>query len=149
MERGENEAYASSFWSTLKSERSDWIRDKKLKLLLQFGEKPHPELRGVPFANDLIRDPDDLLLMRIAEAPLALGRPFVAPPGVPRDRVLALRQALHDTFADNAFLADCAAQRLECGSPSGGEEMERIIAGAFSAPEAMQKRLREIARTDK
>ena len=145
MERGENEGGASTFWSSLKTIRPDWIADKKVRLLLQYGLEPNPELTDVPFALDLLKDrPADYKLMEVASAPLALGRPFATPPGVPADRVALLRKAFLDTFADANFLADCAKQGLECDQPSTGEQLQKIIDDAYAAPQSIIDRLRAI-----
>ena len=98
MERGENDGYPSSYYSSIKATHSDWLADKKLKFLLQYGSKPNLEIADVPFALDIISNEDDKRLMAIAAAPLSLGRPVLAPPNVPADRLAALRLALEATF---------------------------------------------------
>jgi len=143
-ERGENEGYSSAFWSSLKVVKPDWIRDKKIKFILQYGLAPSPELKDVPFALDLIQKPEDKQLMEIASAQLALGRPFLAPPDVPADRVTALRTSLLETFKDPAYLADCEKQRLECDSPLTGDQMQDILKQAYGAPKPVLDRLRSI-----
>ena len=95
MERGENEGGASTFWSSLKTIRPQWITENKVRLLLQYGLEPNPELKQVPFALDLLKDrPDDYRLMEVASAALSLGRPFAAPPEVPADRLAIAAQSL-------------------------------------------------------
>ncbi len=144
MERGENEGYSSTFWSSLKLTKPDWIAQKRVTLLLQYGGAPAPDLKGVPFASDLIEDENDRRVMQIASAPLALGRPIFAPPGVPAERVAALRKAVSDTYRDPDYLADCAQQRLECTDPSSGTELAELIGNTYAASEATRKRLQEI-----
>src|SRR6185295_10062161 len=117
-ERRENDGNASAYWSSLKAIRPDWIAEKKLKFLLQYGAHPHPELKGVPFALDLIKDPVRHQIMEVASAPLSLGRPIAAPPDVPAERLAALRTAIADTFRDPDYLAECASLRLECDTPA-------------------------------
>ena len=143
-ERGENEGYPSAFWSSLKVVKPDWIRDKKIKFIVQYGMQPEPELKGVPFALDLIKKAEDKQLMEVASAQLALGRPILTPPGVPADRVKALRQSLQDTFKDPAYLADCEKQRLECDAPVTGDQMQEILQRAFDTPKPVLTRLRDI-----
>ena len=106
MERGELEGYPSTFWGSLKATRSDWIKERKVRLLVQYGLKPHPEIPDVPVARTLAKTEADRRLLDVANAPLILGRPYVAPPGVPLDRLAALRKGLMTTFADAAFLAE-------------------------------------------
>jgi tripartite-type tricarboxylate transporter receptor subunit TctC len=143
-ERGENEGFPSAFWSSLKVVKPDWIKDKKIKFIVQYGLAPSPELKGVPFAMDLIKKPEDKQLMELASAQLALGRPMLAPPGVPADRVKALKDALWATFKDPDYLADCAKQRLECDAPLTGDQMQDILNRSYNAPKAVLTRLRDI-----
>jgi tripartite-type tricarboxylate transporter receptor subunit TctC len=145
MERGENEGYPSVFWSSLKVVKPDWIREKKIKMIMHFGSKPHPELANVPFAVNLLKDkPEKRQLMEVASAPLAVGRPMLAPPGVPADRVRALQDALAATLKDPAYLAECEKQNLECGDPTTGAELAKIIADTYNAPKATVNKLREL-----
>jgi hypothetical protein len=143
MERGEVDGYAAAFWSSLKSTRPDWLRDGKIKLLVQYGAEPNPALRGVPFARDLAADEDDRILLDVANAPLAFGRPFVLPPGVPADRVAAWRKAFLDTYKDPAFIAEAARQQIEI-EPSTGEEMQGTLERAYTAPQRVIARLRSL-----
>ena len=144
MERGENEGFPSTFWSSLKSSRPGWIAEHQVKLLVQFGGAPNPELAQVPFAPDLIAKEEDRQVMVAASAQLALGRPILTPPGVPPARVAALRQAMGETFRDPDFLADCARQRLECHDPSSGTEVARLVAEIYALPPHVRERLIEI-----
>jgi len=141
MEGGEVEAMASPFWSSLKTSRPTWYKEGKIRFLFQYGGEDHPELKSVPRALDLLANDADKTLLAIAAAPLALGRPFTAPPGIPADRLAALRAAMLATFKDPAFLADCAKQRLECADPRSGEELGALIGRAYAAPADVRKRL--------
>lgn len=145
MERGENEGGAASFWSSLKTIRPQWIAENKIRLLLQYGLEPNPELKHVPFALDLLKNnPNDYRLMEVASAALSLGRPFAAPPDVPADRLAILRKSFSDTFADAGFLADCAKQGLECDAPSTGEQLQRVVKDAYAAPQEIIDRLQKV-----
>ena len=146
MERGENDGYPAIFWSTLKASHADWLHDKKIRLLLQYGGKPNPEIRDVPFATDLMRTDEDRRVMEIAAAPFALGRPFAVAPNVPQGRVNALRGTLEATFRDPEYLAECDRQRLECSDPVTGAEISESIARTYSAPEPVRRRLLDIYR---
>jgi tripartite-type tricarboxylate transporter receptor subunit TctC len=143
MERGEVDGYAAAFLSSLKSVRSDWLRDKKIKLLVQYGAEPSPELPGVPFARDIADADDDKILLDMANAPLAFGRPYMLPPGVPADRVAAWRRAFLDTYRDPAFIAEAAKQQIEI-TPSTGEQMQEILQRAYAAPQPVIDRLRTL-----
>lgn len=144
MERGENDGYPSAFWSSLKVAKPDWIREKKIKMLVHFGAKPHPELASVPFALDVIKDPQKRQLMELASAPLSVGRPMLAPPEIPADRVRALQDALFATLKDPQYLAECQKQNLECDDPTSGAELAKIITDTYNAPQALVAKLREL-----
>ncbi len=144
MERGENDGNSSAYWSSLKATKPDWIADKKIKFLLQYGSHPHPELKDVPYALDLIKDPRKRELMEVAQAPLALGRPIAAPPEVPPDRVAALRTALAETFRDPDYLSECKAMRLECDEPVAAQTITEALARAYNASPEVLRELRQI-----
>ena len=103
MERRELDGHPSAFMSALSSTRPTWLRDKTAKAIVQYGPEKHGDLGDVPFALDHVRNADDKLVMEAAFAPLALGRPFLLPPGVPAERVAALRAAFAATMADPDF----------------------------------------------
>jgi len=144
MERGELDGYPSVFYSALSSTRPTWLPEKKAKAIVQYGPERLPALGDVPFAPDLVSDPQDKLLMQVAFTPLALGRPLLMPPGVPAERVAAMRKALMDTFADPDFLADAAKIGLQVNSPRSGEELVRVIERAYAAPQEIIERLRRL-----
>jgi tripartite-type tricarboxylate transporter receptor subunit TctC len=144
MERGELDGYPSAFYSALTSTRPTWLRDKLAKAIVQYGPERQRELGDVPFAADLVASEDDRLLMRAAVAPLALGRPLVMPPGVPLERVAALRKALADTFADAQFRAEAERLGLIVNAPQTGEQLQDVIARAYATPARLIERLRKL-----
>ncbi len=144
MENGEVEAMTSPFWSSVRTARPQWIPQHLVRILFQYGQKPHPDLAGVPFALDLLTNQADKILLRAASAPLGLGRPFAAPPDVPADRLAALRTAMMATFRDPAFQDDCVQQRLECSDAKSGEELGSLIGAVYATPPDIRKRLIDI-----
>jgi tripartite-type tricarboxylate transporter receptor subunit TctC len=144
MERGEIDGSPSVFYSAITSTRPRWLPDHLAKAILQYGPQPVKELAGVPFVPDLITAPDDKLLMRAAFAPLALGRPLVMPPGVPADRVAAMRQALADTFADSGFVTDAKKIGLVVNAPQTGQQLQDVIDHAYATPPRVVDRLRAL-----
>src|SRR5438874_4862984 len=89
MERRELDGHPSAFFSSVRTTRPGWLREKTAKAILRYGPQKLAELRDVPFAPDLVASDDDRLMMQAAFAPLALGRPFLMPSGVPSERVVA------------------------------------------------------------
>jgi tripartite-type tricarboxylate transporter receptor subunit TctC len=146
MERGELDGYPSVFYSALSSTRPTWLAEKKAKAIVQYGPEKLAELGDVPFAPDLVSDPQDKLLMQAALTPLALGRPLLMPPAVPAARVAAMRTALQETLADPDFLADAKKVGLQVNSPRDGEHLVRVIERAYRTPAAIIQRLRELNR---
>ena len=145
MEKGEVQAFPSAFWGSLKANKADWVREKKLILLVQYGLKPNPELADVPVARDLVKTEDDRQLLDAAMASLQIARPYMLPPGVPAERVAAVRKAFLDTFADPDFKAEAARAALDLDAqPKTGEDVERIIAETYRAPQRVVDRLRKL-----
>jgi len=93
MERREIDGHPSAFFSSVRSTRPTWLRDKTAKAIVQYGAEKLAELPDVPFAPDLVANDGDRLVMQAAFAPLALGRPLLTPPGVaaPESRIRRLR----------------------------------------------------------
>ena len=145
MERGEVDGYPGIFYSALAATRPEWLPKKLAKVIVQFGSQPLKELPGVPFATDLARNADDKLLMEAAAARQALGRPLVMPPGVPADRVAAMRKAMLDTFADPAFIADAEKNRMEVNAPQSGASVQEFIARVSATPERIVERLQQLS----
>jgi hypothetical protein len=141
MEQGETNAMTSPFWSSLKVQRPTWYPQKIVSIILQYGAAPHPELKDVPFAMDLVDNADDKLLLTAASAPLGFGRPYAAPPGVPPDRIATLRAAFAATFQDPQFLADCKKQGVECDDSRTGAQMDAHLRSAYAIPAEIKKRL--------
>jgi tripartite-type tricarboxylate transporter receptor subunit TctC len=141
MEQGETNAMTSPFWSSLKIQRPTWYPQKTIAILFQYGAAPHPDLKDVPFAMDLVENAADKLLLTAAQAPLGFGRPYAAPPGIPPDRLAALRAAFAATFKDPAFIADCGKQGVECDDSRTGAQMDAQIRAAYAIPAEIKARL--------
>ena len=90
---------------------------------------------------DLVDNAADKLLLTAAVAPLGFGRPYAAPPGVPADRIAALRAAFAATFKDPQFIADCKKQGVECDDSRTGAQMDAHIRAAYAIPAEIKKRL--------
>jgi tripartite-type tricarboxylate transporter receptor subunit TctC len=144
MERGEVDGFLT-FYSSVLSTRPNWLADKTVKVIVQYGPEAEPALKGVPFAADLVKDPENLRLLRAAAAPLALGRPFAAPPETPKERVAALRSALAATFSDTEFLDEMRQQNLPVNSPRTGEQLQTTIDEVWRMPPETRDSLRKLS----
>jgi tripartite-type tricarboxylate transporter receptor subunit TctC len=146
MERGEIDGYPSVFYSALMSTKPTWYRDKLVKLLVQMGIEKEPALPEVPFALDLVTNPDDKLLMVAAFAPLQSGRPYLMPPGVPPERVAAMSKAMMDTFKDPDFIAEAEKRGLGVNSPRTGKELHDLLTQVYTkTPPHIIERLQKIS----
>ncbi|MDB5597117.1 MAG: tripartite tricarboxylate transporter family receptor [Hyphomicrobiales bacterium] len=136
VESGEAEGICGLSWSTMKASRPDWIASKKLNVLVQMSMEKLPELGDVPSALDLISDPDKKKVLELILIRQEMGRPFATSPGVPADRLAALRKAFDATMKDPEFLAEAAKTQLEV-EPLSGAQIETFLASAYGAPAAV------------
>ena len=143
MERGENDGNASPFWSSLSSEFPQWIEQKKIRPLVYYGAPRVPEIEA-PHALDLLKDPEKRAIMEIAQAGLGMGRPMLAPPGVDTGKVSILRKAVAATFADENYKAECAKARLNCASPSTGDDLAALVQQIYASPKSAVDNITEI-----
>src|SRR5262245_3168951 len=127
MERRELDGHPSAFFNSVRSTRPSWLREKTAKAIVQYGPEKLVELPDVPFAPDLVASEEDRLVMQAAFAPLALGRPFLMPPGIPAERVAALRTAFAATMTDPEFLAESEKLGLGLNTPRTGEQIQAVM----------------------
>jgi hypothetical protein len=133
MERGEVEGRCGLSWSSAKISHQDWINAGKLKLLVQVSGAKHADLPHVPLATDLATSDEQRQILQIFAARQVMGRPFFAPPDLPRERAQALRTAFMDTMRDPEFLAEAARAKLEI-TPVPGEKVEQLVREVYRTP---------------
>ena len=133
VERGELEGIAYWSWSALRSSHLHWVKEGKINMLFHTGDRVHPEIPQVRLIRDLVTDPVKKQALDFIRARELLGRPFLAPPGVPTDRVKALREAFVKTLQDKEFLADAEKRQAEINLVTG-EEVEDVLRKAAAAP---------------
>jgi hypothetical protein len=117
----------------MKASRPHWIRDKLLNVIVQMGLQKLPDLPEVPSALDLVTDAENKRVLELILIRQEAGRPFAAPPGVPSDRLAALRRAFDATLGDAEFRSDAAKAQLEI-EPLTGNEIDNLLATAYSTP---------------
>ena len=132
MERGEVEGICESL-DSIKIRRPDWIPTKKISILFQGGAEPNPELDGVPFVLDLALTGEQRQAIEFLYAGQGIGRPFVAPPDLPADRLKMLRDAFNATMTDPAFVAEAQKSKLDL-EPEDGEHLAVLIAKIYATP---------------
>jgi tripartite-type tricarboxylate transporter receptor subunit TctC len=142
MERGEVEGYCESLES-VHSKRPDWIPNKTVNVLFQGGVQPNPELKGVPFINDLAKSDDDRRAIEFLYAGQGIGRPFFAPPGLAPDVLKMLRDGFNATMKDPEFVAEAKQRKLTL-EPENGEYMEKLINRIYATPKPIVERVAEL-----
>jgi hypothetical protein len=110
---------------------------------MQIGLEPNKEMSDVPFVMDFAKSEDDRRVLRLLVGWTILGRPYLAPPGIPDDRKQALRRAFDLTMKDAAFLADAGKVRLDI-SPITGDAIDRVLADVYSTPRPLVERAAKI-----
>jgi len=124
----------------VKATRKFWIDEHKINLLMQYSLSKHPDLPNVPLVMDLAKNDEQRTILKLIFGRQVMGRPFAAPPGVPKDRVDALRKAFMETMADKAFLAEAEKAQFEV-TPVSGERIENLVNEVYGSttPELAEK----------
>lgn len=133
LESKEVEGICGLGWSTLTASRPDWVRDNKLNVLVQFGFEKLPDLPNVPSALDLVTDPQKRAILELILVRQETGRPIVAPPGAPADRMAILRKAFDATMKDPEFLTEAKKLQLDI-DPLDAAAVEKLLTNAYAAP---------------
>jgi tripartite-type tricarboxylate transporter receptor subunit TctC len=132
MERGEVEGMYWG-WSSLKSNYSHWIHDKKVNILLQARFTPYPEIPDVPIITSLAKTEQQKQIIELLFARERMGHPFMAPPGLSAERVKDLRHAFDASLRDANLLAEAAKSGMPI-EPSTGDELAQTIRNAYALP---------------
>ncbi len=146
MSRGEIDGVCGLDWTALKSQQPDWLREKKLNLLVQASIEPHPELGelGVPVPWPYIKNEIDRRAVEVMVAfEQAFGKSYLVPPDTPAERVAILRKAFAAALKDKELLAEAAKVRIEITAQSG-DDVQRVVQNAYSSSPAVIDRLRRI-----
>jgi tripartite-type tricarboxylate transporter receptor subunit TctC len=143
LESGETEGVCGLSWSTIKAARPHWIKDNKLNVIVQLGLAKLPELPDVPAALDLVTDPEKKQVLALILLRQELGRPVAAPPGVPAERLQALRRAFDATMKDPQFLAEAEKLELEI-EPLSALEIDKLLTDAYATPRAIVAQAAEL-----
>jgi tripartite-type tricarboxylate transporter receptor subunit TctC len=128
-------------WSTLKAIGSQWLTEKKVRILVQWALQKHPELAGVPLILEQAKSEADKQALQLALARLEFGRPFFLPPNVPAARVAAVRRAFDATMTDKEFLAEADKLKIEV-NPLTGEQVAALIEHIYKTPAETVARVR-------
>jgi hypothetical protein len=142
VENGEVEGEAGKDWTTLTSTRPQWIKERKVNILVQMGLRSHPDLKGVPMAIELARTAEDRQIMEVVFAKFGMSRPFLAPPGTSAERLAVLRLAFDATMNDPAFRAEAEKLGMEV-NPVRGVDVQTLVTRIMGTPAEQAGRARE------
>jgi tripartite-type tricarboxylate transporter receptor subunit TctC len=133
MERGEVLGRCGWSWSSMVSTHKSWLDDKRMSVLVQLSLTRHPDLPDVPLVMDFAKTDEQRAILKLIFARQVMGRPYVAPPNLPADRVAVLRQAFMDTMADKDLLAEANKAGLEI-NPVSGADVEKLVQDVYATP---------------
>jgi len=144
MERNEIQGMCGMDWSSFLTQQRDWIASGFARLLAQEDLKGHPEMNkvGVPLTISFARTEEDRQVMEMIYSQNLFGRPYLVAPGVPADRVAALRKAFATMLRDNALLAEAEKSELDIG-PMDGEELQALVAKLYALPPKVIERAKQ------
>lgn len=141
MQRSEIQAVCGISLSTVRTQYRDVTDAGDFKLVLQIGPEPHPDLKEVPHVYSFAKTDEDRAVFDMIFGTQGLGRSFVAPAGVPEDRVKALRAAFDATLDDPEFQAEAKQAKLDL-RPQSGDAVQAFVGKVYAAPKAVVERAR-------
>lgn len=139
MERGEVDGALTS-WNTLKVSKQDWLKNNRINLLVQYTLERSPELPNIPSVVELGKTQADKDLLAFYSGGGAVGRSFLTTPGVPAERVTALRRAFDAMSKDPAFMGEIEKTKSEF-NPMTGEKLQELIANMTKVSPDVIKRM--------
>jgi tripartite-type tricarboxylate transporter receptor subunit TctC len=144
IEKGEVKGLCGFSWSSLQAQRPDWLKSGFIRVIVQEHDKGHPDITkmGVPLAVDFARTPENRRVMELIYSSETFGRPYMMSPGVPADRVAALRKAFMETLRDPELLAEARRIGLVI-DPISGEELQALAEKLFATPVAIVEQAKQ------
>jgi tripartite-type tricarboxylate transporter receptor subunit TctC len=146
MERGEVQGMIGQDWDGVKTGRSDWIRDRKIRTIMQIALTRAPDLPDTPTVMEFAKDPADRQVLGLFVSRQKYSRPFTAPPGLPDTVTAALRGAFIQMVQDAEFIADATISRLPLVYAPGEEITARAESIYASPPALIERATRELAK---
>lgn len=144
IEQGEVQGACGLGWSSIETQHPDWITSGKIRILAQMTNRGLPALdaKGIPLAYSYAKNDQDRAVMELVFSQEVFGRPFIVPPGVPQDRVAALRKAFSATLADKTLLKEAKGERLDI-APISGEEVQALVTKVYAMSPSIIARAKE------
>jgi tripartite-type tricarboxylate transporter receptor subunit TctC len=144
IEKNEVQGLCGFSWSSLNAQKPDWVKSGFVRVIVQEHDKGNPAITrmGVPLAVEFATSPENRKIMELVYSAQTFGRPYIVAPGVPADRVAALRKAFLETMKDPELLAE--AQRIGIAiDPISGEDLQALAANVFATPVALVEKAKE------
>ena len=142
MERGEV-AGRNNTWSSWKATKPRWLADRSITIIAYEGPRPKDLPAAIPSVQDLASNDDDRTVIRLIASGTQFGRPMVAPPGIPAERIEALRAAYAATMQDAEFLKEASTLNVEV-DPVPGQKMQDIATDLLATPERLRQKARPL-----
>ncbi len=143
IERGEINGAAGKDWTTLTTSRPDWLKDKKVNIIVQMGMQKHPSIPNVPSALELAANDEDRAMMELVFAKFNLSRPFFGPPNMSSKVMQDFRASFAALVKDKEFLQEAEKTGMEI-DPVYGDEAEKLVARLLRTPETQAQKMREL-----
>ena len=143
IERGEVFGFCGISWAAIKMRYPAFLSEKKIRVLFQFATEKASDLQDIPLVQELAKTPEDRQVFELLLAPQEMGRPFLTAPGVPAERIAALRKAFASAMADPDFQSDALKAGLEVQHVSG-EQMEKVLARAYGSSRKAIESMKQI-----
>jgi tripartite-type tricarboxylate transporter receptor subunit TctC len=143
IERGEVQGNGGDALNNIKAVHADLLRNKTLRIIASYTLKPHPELGGVPMVIDYAKTREEKAALTLVLASQDIGWPYMMAPGVPADRVEAVRNAFAALMKDPEFLADAGKRKLDI-SPARGEDQARLVGEILDTPRDIVEQVKQI-----
>ena len=142
MEQGETDSSSTS-WNTLRTSKASWVRDGLVNVLVMYTSARIKALPDVPAAPELANDEDGRKILAYYASSADMGRFFIAPPGLPSDRVSDLRRAFDQTMRDPDFVAEINKTNSDL-EPLSGEELQKLVTEVAQFPKPLIDRMQAI-----
>jgi tripartite-type tricarboxylate transporter receptor subunit TctC len=142
VERGEVDGHSTS-WTAVKVGHPDWYPTKKISIIVQYALKRHPELAEVPTVVELARNDEERAILSAVMNATEVGTAFMTTPGVPADRVTALRRAFDAMTKDPEFIEDAKKLKLTLG-PITGEELQKHVQSVADLSPALLEKVKAV-----
>ena len=143
MERGEVSGIGGMNFSSILANKPDWVRDKKVNILIQLALERHPDLPNVPTVIELAKTDEQRQVLQLIFSQSSMGRAIFGPPGIPADRLAALRSAFDRMMVDKEFLAEAERMKMEINQPMSGAKMQELIERLYKTPADVVKKAAE------